>query len=298
MSNNLTVEQVIEQHRSSGKFFRVGDVQSFALDYGSGEAVLCIHGVPTSSFLYRKVLRSLADKGFRGVSVDLPGLGLAERPEDFEYSFPSFAIFCARAAEELGLEKYHLVVHDIGGPIGFALAAENKEKILSLTILNTWVDVVNFQKPLPMRPFEKPLLGEAELAGLQHTTWNLMFSSGGVSNSEIIPKEEIYAYVDLLKREDGGDAFLKIMRNFASTEEYRKLCYEAVQNVPYPVQAIWGAEDPGLRYERYGTEVKEAAGLEEVTKLPAKHLLQEEQWEAIAEKIAQIAERSRQMLPR
>ncbi|WP_162054917.1 alpha/beta fold hydrolase [Pontibacter pamirensis] len=298
MSSNLTVEQVIEQHRSSGKFVLIGGVKTFALDYGSGEAVLCIHGVPTSSFLYRKVLRSLADKGFRGVSVDLPGLGLAERPEDFDYSFPNFALFLSQAAEELGLDKYHLVVHDIGGPIGFALAAENKEKILSLTILNTWVDVVNFEKPLPMRPFEKPLLGEAELAGLQHSTWNLLFSAGAVSDSEVVPKEEVYAYVDLLKREDGGDAFLKIMRNFANTEEYRELCYSAVQNVPYPVQAIWGVEDPGLRYERYGTEVKEAAGLAEVYKLPAKHLLQEEQWEAIAEKIAEIAERSKAMLPR
>lgn len=297
MSSNLSVDQVIEQHRASGKFIKVDGVQTFALDYGSGEAVLCLHGVPTSSFLYRKVLRSLADKGYRGVSIDLPGLGLAERPEDFDYSFPIFARFLAKAADELRLDKYHLVVHDIGGPIGFALAAQNREKILSLTILNTWVDVVHFEKPLPMRPFEKPLIGEAELAGIQHATWNLMFSAGAVSNSEIIPKEEIYAYVDLLKREDGGDAFLKIMRNFADSEEFRKLCYQAVQNVPYPVQAIWGAEDPGLRYERYGTEIKEAAGLAEVHKLPAKHLLQEEQWEAIAQKIVVIAERSKEMLP-
>jgi pimeloyl-ACP methyl ester carboxylesterase len=298
MNHELTVDQVIAQHQASGRFFSVDGIKSFALDYGSGEPVLCLHGVPTSSFLYRKVLRSLADKGLRGVAIDLPGLGLADRLKDFDYSFPNLARFCARAAEELGLQRYHLVVHDIGGPVGFALAAHNKEKILSLTILNTWIDVVNFKKPLPMRPFGKPLLGEAELATITHATWHLLFSAAAVSDADIIPKEETYAYVDLLKREDGGAAFLKIMRNFADSEEYRALCYKAVQDVPYPVQAIWGAEDPGLRYERYGTEIKDVAGLEEVYMLPAKHLLQEEQWEAIAEKIAEIAARSKAVLAR
>jgi pimeloyl-ACP methyl ester carboxylesterase len=291
MSGTTTVDKIIEQHRASGKFFRVDGVQSFALDYGSGEAVFCIHGVPTSSFLYRKVLRELSSRGLRGVSVDLPGLGLADRPEDFDYSFPSFARFCARAAEELGLDRYHLVVHDIGGPVGFALAAEHKERILSLTILNTWILVDKFEKPLPMRPFEKPVLGEAQLLAVTHPTWYLLFSTMGVSDTSRIPKEEIYAYVDLLKREDGGKAFLKIMRNFANSEAFRELCLRAVQDVPYPVQAIWGAEDPGLDFDRYGREIKEAASLKEVHKLPARHFLQEEQWEAIAERIARIAGR-------
>ena len=60
--------------------------------------------------------------------------------------------------------KFHLVVHDIGGPIGFALAALVKWRILSVTILNTWLDVEQFEKPLPMRPFSLPILGEIELA--------------------------------------------------------------------------------------------------------------------------------------
>jgi pimeloyl-ACP methyl ester carboxylesterase len=236
------------------------------------------------------VLKELASLGLRGVAVDLPGLGLADRPEDFDYSFPNFARFCAKAAQELGLEKYHLVVHDIGGPIGFAMAAQNKDKILSLTILNTWIDVVNFKKPLPMRPFEKPLLGEAQLAAVLHPTWYLMFTTMGVVNADAIPKEEIHVYVDLLKREDGGKAFLKIMRNFDHSETFRDLCLTAVQNVPYPVQAIWGDQDPALDYEHFGREIQEAASLKEVHKVSSKHFLQEEGWIEIAAKIAAMAQ--------
>lgn len=288
-SQTRSVEDVIEDHRASGTFINIDGVNTFLLDYGEGEPVFCIHGVPTSSFLYRKVLRELAGRGYRGIAVDLPGLGLSARPDNFDYSFLGYTNFLSKVIDALGLERYHLVVHDIGGPIGFALAASEKEHILSLTILNTWLDVVNFKKPIPMRPFEKPVLGEAELSILTHTSWRVMFNALGVEDSSGISEEEVAAYVDLLKNEDGGKAFLRIMRNFDDSEELRKICYQAVRNVPYPVQAVWGANDPGLTLKKHGAEFKKEADLTGFYELPARHLLQEEQWREIADKIAEIA---------
>lgn len=289
--NKRSVEQVIEEHERSGTYFEVNGLRTFALDYGNkdSEAVFCIHGVPTSSFLYRKVLKALEKKGYRGISVDLPGLGLSARPEDFDYSFETFAAFLSAAAKQLKVEKYHLVVHDIGGPIGFALANLDREKILSITILNTWIDVVNFSKPVVMQPFEKKVLGEAQLKMITHATWPVMFTKLGIVDDSAIPAEEVKAYVDLLKREDNGTAFLKIMRNFSDSEEFRERCYAAVQHVPYPVQAVWGAQDPALKLERYGTEIKKVAGLDHITELQSRHFLQEEVWMAIADKVDAIA---------
>ncbi|MCJ8167440.1 alpha/beta hydrolase [Pontibacter sp. E15-1] len=287
--NKRSVEEVIEQHKSSGKFIDVDGINTFVLDKGEGEVVFCIHGVPTSSYLYRKVIDSLAAKGMRGVSIDLPGLGLSDRPKDFEYTFHTFARFCARAAEVLGIQKYHLLIHDIGGPIGFAMAAENKQKVLSLTILNTWIEVDKFKKPLPMRPFEMPVLGEAELLTITHPTWYLLFSQMGVNHADALPREEVDAYVDLLKREDDGKAFLKIMRHFEKSDEFKKLCYQAVENVPYPIQAVWGADDPALDYDHFGNEIKQAANLDTVHKLASRHFLQEEKWEEIADLVVKQA---------
>jgi haloalkane dehalogenase len=51
-------------------------------------------------------------------------------------------------------------------------------------------------------------------------------------------KEEIYAYVDLIKREDGGRAFLKVMRGFERTAAKQALYESAVRDVPYPVQVV------------------------------------------------------------
>jgi hypothetical protein len=115
----------------------------------------------------------------------------------------------------------------------------------------------------------------------------------GVESNERISKEEINAYVDILKQVDNGKAFLKIMRSFDHSEEFRKICYTAVQDTPYPIQAIWGGEDPGLTYERYGKEIKEVVGLEEIIQLKARHFLQEERWEEIAENIEKIITSSR-----
>jgi pimeloyl-ACP methyl ester carboxylesterase len=83
-----------------------------------------MHGVPTSSFLYRKVLAGLKRGGLRGVAFDLPGLGLASRPVDFDYSWSGLGAFSASAVDALGLDSFHLVVHDVGGPVGFELATE------------------------------------------------------------------------------------------------------------------------------------------------------------------------------
>ncbi|MCP9237836.1 alpha/beta fold hydrolase [Lewinella sp. JB7] len=286
MSSHRTTADVLEDHRAAGKFVDVGGLNTFVLDKGTGEAVLCLHGVPTSSFLYRKVIDELVMRDLRGISFDFPGLGLSDRPKDFDYGFASLARFAARVADTLKLDRYHLVVHDVGGPVGFALAADQRDRIRSLTILNTWIDVVNFKKPLPMRPFELPLAGEAELATINHLTWQLMWKGLGVADADQIPKEESNAYVDLLKRDDGGKAFLRIMRNFADTDAFRDRCYRAVRNVPYPVQAIWGSEDPALTYERYGEEIKRIAGLSHIHQVPGKHFLQEDNAPAIAAQIA------------
>lgn len=279
------VDAIVEKHESSGRFFYVEGHKTFALDHGKGEPVVCIHGVPTSSFLYRKLIKELKELGYRGICIDLPGLGLTDRPTNFDYSFSSLSKYLQKAIDVLELKKFHLVVHDIGGPIGFHLAAGSPERISSLTILNTWIDVVNYTKPFVMQPLEKKVFGEAEVAAINHLTWPLMFKKIGVERNDTVSKDEINVYVNLLKRKDQGRAFLKIMRSFDYSEKFRDRCYKAVQDTPYPIQAIWGENDPALTFQRYGLEVKELARLPKITKLPARHLLQEEVWFSIAKKI-------------
>jgi haloalkane dehalogenase len=285
----MTSAEVVERHRSAGRFFDAAGVRSFTLDVGEGEPVVCLHGVPSSSFLYRKVIAELAARGLRGVAFDLPGLGLADRQPGFDYSWSGLGRFCVAAVDALGLERFHLVVHDIGGPVGFELAAAMPQRVGSLTVLNTLIAVDTFKRPWSMEPFARRGLGEVYLATLTKPAFRQLWYLQGINDRSAMSKHEIYAYVDLLKREDSGRAFLKIMRGFERTPEKRVLYEGTVRNVPYPVQIVWGSDDPALKLAVHGEQARQAAGLEEIQTLPAKHFLQEEQAPAIAERVAKLA---------
>ena len=115
---NAQVAQLIDAHSAAGRRFEAGGVRSFVREHGEGPNVVLLHGIPASSFLYRKVIPRLADQGLRAIALDFPGLGLADRPERFDYSWSGLSRWLGEAIDALGLDRCHLVVHDIGGPIG------------------------------------------------------------------------------------------------------------------------------------------------------------------------------------
>jgi pimeloyl-ACP methyl ester carboxylesterase len=279
---------VIEAHRGAGRDFVAAGVRSFVREEGSGEPVVCMHGVPASSFLYRKLLPELAARGLRGVAFDLPGLGLADRPTDFDYSWTGLGRFAAAAVDTLGLDRFHLVVHDIGGPVGFELAAALPARVRSLTILNTLIEVDHFRRPWVMRPFAWPVAGPLWLAGMSHRLFVVLMRHIGVADRSV-PDIELAAYLDLLKHGDGGKAFLKIMRRFELTAQKRQLYEGVVRDVGYPVQIIWGARDPALRFATHGRQAARAARDAPVHTVAAKHFVPEDQAPAIAGYVAALA---------
>jgi pimeloyl-ACP methyl ester carboxylesterase len=264
-------------------------VRSFVLEQGDGEPVVCMHGVPASSFLYRKVIAELAARGLRGIAFDLPGLGLAERPERFDYSWTGLGRFAAAAVDALGLDRFHLVVHDIGGPVGFELAATMPHRIASLTILNAMIEVEHFRRPWMMEPFARRGIGELWLDATIKPLFRRLMYYVAIRDRTAISSAELDAYLGLLKGEDRGRAFLRIMRGFERTAEKQRLYVSAVRDVPYPVQVVWGAEDPALRLSVHGEQARRAAGVETLHTLPAKHFLQEDQAAALAERITSVA---------
>jgi len=281
---------VIDEHLRAGRRFVAVGVESFVREEGDGPAVLCLHGVPTSCFLYRKVLSELARRSLRGVAFDLPGLGLAERPVDFDYTWTGLGRFCVEAVDALGLERFHLVVHDIGGPVGFELAASIPDRIASLTLLNTIIEVDTFKRPWSMEPFARRGIGGLYLRTLTKPAFRMVMRLQGVEDMSAVSPAELDAYLDLLRREDGGAAFLRIMRGFERTAEKSALYASALRDVPYPVQIVWGDRDPALKLRIQGEQARRIAGLEAIHRVPAKHFLQEDQAAAIAERISLLAE--------
>jgi haloalkane dehalogenase len=109
------------------------------LDEGTGPPVLLLHGEPTWSYLYRKVIPELTPTA-RAIAPDYFGFGRSDkplRPEDYSYDFHTRSI--AGLVEELDLRELTVVVQDWGGPIGLRLAVEQPERVARLVILNTGI---------------------------------------------------------------------------------------------------------------------------------------------------------------
>jgi pimeloyl-ACP methyl ester carboxylesterase len=282
------VREAISRHEEAGARFAAAGVGSFALDQGDGDPVVLVHGVPVSSFVYRRLVPELAARGLRAVAFDLPGVGLAERPEDFDYSWSGLAGWTGSAIDALGIERCHLVVHDIGGPIGLQWAIEHPERVLSLTALNTLIDVASFHRPWPMHPFSIRGVGELWLRSMAPPLFAEVYYGVGIADRDAVPRAEVLAHHALLRREDGGRAFLRIMRGFELNEDRERFLFDGLAGRAYPAQVLWGERDRMLG-ERRRRAAQRALGVEQPTLLPAKHFVQEDQAAAVAAAVASLA---------
>ena len=109
------------------------------LDEGGGAPVLLLHGEPTWSFLYRKVIARLVPHA-RCIAPDYFGFGRSDKPVDPAfYSYDGHVRSIERLVEELDLRDLTVVVQDWGGPIGLRLCVEHPERIAKLVVLNTGI---------------------------------------------------------------------------------------------------------------------------------------------------------------
>ena len=108
-----------------------------------------------------------------------------------------------------------------------------------------------------------------------------------------VPIAEIACYVPLLLGDDGGRAFLKIMRGFEATADKQRHYLPALRRRQYPAQVVWGVRDRMLTWRRYGVQAQLAAGLDDAVLLAGKHFVQEDCPEEIAEAVHQLARAAR-----
>ena len=107
------------------------------VDEGSGPTLLLLHGNPTWSFLYRRIVLALRGS-FRCVALDYPGFGLSGARPGYSFKPAEHANMLERAVLELDLSAITMMVQDWGGPVGFATATRHPERFVAFVIGNTW----------------------------------------------------------------------------------------------------------------------------------------------------------------
>lgn len=131
------------------------------VEQGSGNPIVFLHGNPTSSYLWRKVLPEVADLG-RCVAPDLIGMGDSEKVGG-EYRFTDHRRYLDGFFEEMGLASdVTLVLHDWGGGLGFDWANRHRSALLGLVYMETIVMPVEWEDwPEPSRGLFQAMRGEA-----------------------------------------------------------------------------------------------------------------------------------------
>jgi len=206
----------------------------------------------------------------------------------FQYTWTSIGEWAATAIDELGLDRFHLVVHDYGGPVGFELCALRPQQITSLTILDTMIDVDRFKRPRWVDTLIRPRLGEAILRMFPRPLWRRLMLGVGINDASAVTDDELDAWLVLLRGRDHGRALVQMLLHFETTPQKRDLYRHTVRNLKVPTQIIWGSKDPVLRISLEGERIRALTGAP-LYPVPAKHFLQEDQHDAIADRVAQLA---------
>ena len=112
------------------------------LDEGppDGEAVLLLHGEPSWSYLYRKMIPVLAAAGLRAVALDMVGFGRSDKPAYRDhYTYEAHVEWTWAAVESIGLDAITLVGQDWGGLIGLRLVGEHPERFARVVAANSFL---------------------------------------------------------------------------------------------------------------------------------------------------------------
>ena len=118
---------------------KVDGVDIFYREAGPADApvVLLLHGFPTSSHMFRRLIPALADR-YHVIAPDYPGFGQSAAPDhtSFKYGFGHYADLMDGLLTQMGVSRYAMYVMDYGAPVGYRLALKHPERVSALIIQN------------------------------------------------------------------------------------------------------------------------------------------------------------------
>jgi len=250
------------------------------IDKGQGDVILLLHGVPTSGWLYRKMIDDLA-KTHRVIAPDMLGFGSSNSPKGYEiYEPKEHANRLLGLMSFLKINSWNHVFHDAGGLWTWELLKQAPEKVKNLVILNTIIFSDGFNPPIR---FEKGIIAKLIMSmysnGIStNMMLNGLFKTGLMKNN--LSKQDLEGYKNPLL-----ESKTKAMYQFFSNTCNNLPDYsEVIENLKMPKLLIWGKHDSFLVFNKMKAKVVSSLNLktENIHLIEAKHFIQEEKPEEIS----------------
>lgn len=206
----------------------------------SREAVVFMHGNPGNSLDFTGLLRAVP-RGTRLIALDMLGFGRADKPWDFPFTLEASRPLADRVFAALGIDRMHLVGHDVGSVVGVDWAARNPDKLASAVLLAGGI-MIGYQDHHFARIWKTPKVGEQNMSGANRESFQSIIQA---HNPRPLPRE----FVD--RNYDGFDratrcSVLKLYRNGPDLSELGRQHAEALRPYDKPALVLWGDRDPWL----------------------------------------------------
>ena len=227
------------------RYVRTDGLRIHCVEAGSGTPVLLIPGWPQSWYAWRHVMRALAAQGYRAIAVDPPGLGDSDRPAQ-GYDTGNVARLLHQAMGQLGIERYHLVGHDVGMWIAYALASDYPQAVRTVTMTEAVIPGLAAAPPIFVAPADNIFLWhfmfnqvrdlpELLITGREAPYLNFMFDRWAFKRHAVASEVYIQAYSSPGGMRGGFEYYRAIPETIRQNEQ------RALRPLAMPVLAI-GAE--------------------------------------------------------
>lgn len=221
------------------------------VDTGKGLPVLMVHGNPTWSFYYRKLISRLA-ANHRAIAVDHLGCGLSDKPVDYPYCLRQHIANLIALIDSLQLSNATLVAHDWGGAIGLGALLQRRDVFRKIVLLNTAAFPPPFI-PFRIRVCRWPVFGKLAVQGL-----NLFARCATVMATEQpggLPPQVAQGMLAPYQSWSDRTAIYQFVRDIPLSKSHptwdilANIELQLPQLADFPVQLIWGMKDWCFRPE-------------------------------------------------
>lgn len=221
------------------------------VDEGEGPPIVFLHGTPSWSFEYRKLIQAFRAT-HRCLAPDLLGFGLSEKPRaTFDHSIASHARALEQflTHEDLGLgdRRFILYVHDFGGPIGLRFAERYPERIAGLVIANTWMWPLDRERRFAWMSKLMATRFGRYLYTKKNFSVNVLLRSSWVNKPTLTP-EVFRHYEGPFSTVESRRATWTFARQLVEgTPFLETLWAEREKLAELPILLLWGAKDPAFK---------------------------------------------------
>ena len=242
--------------KSKGEFITVNDRKLFVIDTSSffssedkipTETMVILHGYPTSSYDYYKVLPELS-KHYRVIIHDHLGFGFSDKPLNYSYSLLDQADLALQLWQQLGVKKVHLLAHDYGTSVATEIIARNNNNELTIEIENLTLcngsmhielsQLRTIQKLLKNKWLGKYVAKLTTYAIFSKNLRNVYFDKTKVSNNEL---KDMWMQ---LEYNEGRKVIHKLSQYINERYTYWNRWIGALKETNLQTNIVWAKNDP------------------------------------------------------